>query len=120
MEFRWEPGKCGYCAGEGKVQSKMIARVDPGLAYLTANTDPLERLRLFDGDLKTVQRANNFELQIKQFTKGVEHLHVYCQLNTEQIAEFYLIYEPQADEKRRKEILTYIQKILDTREMISK
>ncbi len=114
-ELHWLPGKCAYCNGRGKVSSSILAKVSEGNSYLTTDLSKQERNRLLNADEDAVLRANNYDLQIKNFIKQIEHLYFAGNMNLEQIVDFYSMPGPESDTSltEREDLRAYIEKVIN-------
>jgi hypothetical protein len=113
-ELKWRPGKCAFCNGIGVVSSKMIYRVKADNSYLTTGISQDERNRLFDGEVETTLRAEDFDNHINDFIKQIEYLYFVGNLDEIKIADFYLINKPVSNEliSKKQELIEYVQKVV--------
>lgn len=115
-ELFWEPGKCAYCLGTGKVSQNMIDNVEAGLLALTIDMDLDERQRLLDGEPEAILNAMEFETSQINFIKEIEYLYFKSNLEVEQIVGFYLLPFEGEDEaflaEETKNLSTYIHKVI--------
>ncbi|MFL5763146.1 MAG: hypothetical protein ACJ77K_04330 [Bacteroidia bacterium] len=100
-EFSWLPGKCAYCEGMGKVSQKMIDAVKADARYLSLGTTREERKRLFNGEPDAMQRARDFDLVFDRFCEQARYLHYNGGMSIEQIVEFYMISEPERQDRQK-------------------
>jgi hypothetical protein len=116
-ELRWNPGKCAYCNGTGKVPKEMLSKVSADNAYLTNNLPEQERKRVINNDPGALQRAQLLEAQMNDLIKQVEYLHFNGNMEASKIAEFYLVPRIQSEvsSNERVELIEYIERIIESR-----
>lgn len=111
-ELKWIPGKCAYCKGNGKVNSRILSKVSVDNSYLTIEISEEEQNRILNNDYDATERAKLYENQIDNFIKEVEFLHFEANLNPNKIVDFYYISESNASINEKKEMINYIEKII--------
>lgn len=116
MELKWDPGKCGYCDGRGKVTSKMIENVPVNMTYLTADLPKEERKRLFKNDLQSHYRAEMFDQHLEDMIKQIKYLHNICDLDLEKIHRFYLLNSISSEsiDTDSEKMKAYIHRVIDS------
>lgn len=111
-ELKWLPGKCAYCNGKGKVNSKLLSKVSVDCTYLTINRSKEEQKRIINNDYDIMQKARLYENQIDDFIKQVEFLHFEANLTPNTIADFYFLAELDVTSSVKKDMIEYIEKII--------
>lgn len=113
-ELKWLPGKCAYCNGTGKVDSKVLEKVPADFTYLSTDLSNDERKRVFKNDPEAKLRAEAFENQTDFFIAQVEYLYYQCNLDYRKIADFFLLPRQAAEVpfSERAELIDYIKDIV--------
>jgi hypothetical protein len=111
-ELKWLPGKCAYCKGIGKVNSRIFSKVSVDNSYLTIDIPEEEQNRILNNDYEATERAKLYENQIDNFIKEVEFLYFEANLNPHKIADFYFISESNISINVKKDMINYIEKII--------
>ena len=113
-ELRWTPGSCAYCNGKGKVNSKMETNIAVDSSYLTTDLDIKERKLLLNNDVKALERAENFDIQIQDFINQVLFLHKQGNMDSKKITEFYLLPKIKVGvtDSEKEEFEDYIQRVI--------
>lgn len=114
-ELYWAPGRCAYCLGKGTVSAKQSSLVDAGNPYLSLDLPKRERRKLFRGNKAAHERAKAYKLNYDHFIQEIIDLYVEENREPDQILRTisYRYGWPSADEKERKEVLEYINKVIE-------
>lgn len=114
QELKWIPGKCAYCNGKGKVAEDLLSKVKADNSYLSVDIGDEERNRLFMGDEGAMQRAGNFDTNVKLFIAQIEYLHFMGKMDAETIADFFLIdrSESEVPAEERHDLIDYIERVV--------
>jgi transcriptional regulator NrdR family protein len=86
-ELYWGTGKCAYCNGVGKVPSKIALSECVEITYLTTDLSKRERKKLLNGNKRALQRAKQFQTDLDEIAKQIEHLYYTENLEPDKIAE---------------------------------
>jgi hypothetical protein len=62
--------------------------VDPDTGYLTTDLPESEREKLIKGDKAALQRAKQFEAELNNIIREIEHLYYIDNLEAEEIADY--------------------------------
>ena len=111
-ELRWNPGKCAYCNGAGKVEPELISKVAVSEPYLTNNLPNAERNRVINRDKAAVERAKLRKVNSDLVIQQIKELYFVKNLDVEQIAEFYLQSTPEWDIQQKNAMVEYISRVI--------
>ena len=112
-EIQWKSGKCAYCNGKGKVNSKILSKVPFDNIYLGNNLPKEERNRIFNNDSGAIKRGIEYENNIEIITQQVNFLFEFG-LDKNDIFKFYKIQllKSKLSEKEIMEFGEFIEKII--------
>ncbi|MDX2049318.1 MAG: hypothetical protein SFU87_21210 [Chitinophagaceae bacterium] len=118
-ELYWAPGKCAYCEGTGKVPPNRVSMVSVDTEYLTTDLPKEEKKRLFNGDSGALKRAKEFEKEINEFIKQIEHLYYIENQEADQIADYFLRKHERSgnSSSERQEVIEYIEKVIKSKQV---
>lgn len=116
-ELKWAPDRCAYCNGAGTVHPDLLKKVAVDESYLTTDLSPEEHLNLLRQDPAALEQARQYDERIDNFIKQILHLHTVGNMDPLQIAEFYLIPEPEYKSKlylkEKEELADYIRRAIE-------
>jgi hypothetical protein len=119
QQLKWKPGKCAYCDGIGKINSKLLSKVSVDNSYLTTDLTKDEKMRLLDKDEGALKRAKENDNQRNNFIKQISFLHFKGGMNSTLIAEFYLIPNEDSEnnsgspEQEKVDLIEYIDSVIE-------
>lgn len=115
--LKWQPGKCAYCDGRGKVTSETINKISPDNTYLTIHLTTLEKNKLKNGDIETIEKAELYDKFLTNLINYIEYKFLVEHLDVERIADSYLStkHESEIFSIKRKDLMNYIKKVIDTK-----
>ncbi|MBC7862039.1 MAG: hypothetical protein IAF38_03640 [Bacteroidia bacterium] len=119
QELKWRPGPCAYCAGSGEVDSEIESKVSVDEPYLTSELSAEERQKLIDNESEAVKKAQLYDAQMENLIKQIAYLHFTGKLNSETIADFYLLpmletaHQHEAYLEEKEELVNYINKVIE-------
>jgi hypothetical protein len=114
-QLKWQPGKCAYCNGRGKVTSEIKNKISADNTYLTINLNIFEKNKLKNGDIETVKKAEMYEKFLNDLISYIEHKFLVEQLDVDSIADLYLSTELESKifEIKKDDLVNYIEKVID-------
>ena len=117
MELYWQPGKCAYCNGTGKVSPGRLEKIKPDEAYLTLDLPFWEKSKLKKGDMAALERADEYKAIVHKMVAQIEQMYFVEQLTPDQIVRQLLQENGDAwfSESGKKELVAYIEKIVKSR-----
>lgn len=120
-ELKWLPGPCAYCSGKGKVSSDLQSKVAVDTTYLTSDLSHEERKQLLANDEDAWERANIHDIEADNFIAEVEYLHFTGNMDSNKIAEFYLLHqaESEIDLDHKNELIDYIDRIIERKKELN-
>ena len=114
-QLKWQPGKCAYCNGHGKVTTETLSKISVDNTYLTINLNIFEKKKLKNGDNETLERAEIYDLFLNDIINYIEHKYLIEHLDVETIADLYLTTEHKSKifSIKRDDLINYIEKVID-------
>lgn len=114
QELKWNPGKCAYCNGKGKVNSGVESNVPVDASYLVINLEEEERKRIINGHPDAIERGKQYEDRVNNFIDQITYLHFEGNLTPLQITTFFLIGQNDSDEydKEARELIDYVERVI--------
>ncbi|NIG53416.1 hypothetical protein [Chitinophaga sp. Cy-1792] len=115
QELSWNPGRCVYCNGFGKVEADMISKVAVNEEYFTTALTQKERLKVIAGDPKALDRMQKHNERRATFIADITRMYFMENMEVEDIVEVYLQQDkglsPTAYQQRKEELTDYIRKV---------
>jgi hypothetical protein len=116
-ELFWNPGKCAYCNGIGKVPPDRPEKVSTDFEYLTTDLPSWERHKVINGDQDALKRANEFKDLIQNIIEEIEHLYYIENKEPSEIAEHLFHKQSQHvfSQSEKQELIDYIEKVIKSK-----
>lgn len=111
----WNPGKCAYCNGLGKVHIETIAMIPANLSYLTVERPTIERWKILFGNKNAKKRAELYQENLTTFINHIAKQYFVGNLDFETIADLHFakFEKNQVSSKERKEFLEYVAMVVE-------
>jgi hypothetical protein len=116
-ELFWDPGKCAYCNGIGKVPPDRIEKLSADFEYLTTDLPSWERYKVINGNRDALQRANEYKEEVQKIVEEIENLYYIENMDPGEIAEHFFCKQgqPVYSPSQKQEMSDYIERVIKSK-----
>lgn len=113
-ELVWNPGKCAYCNGFGKVHEETLSTVSADFSYLTTSISKIEQWKILNGNSHAKKRAQIHQEIVSEIIDGIVTQYYVDRLDLETITDLHFLRFswPNVSDKDKNDFIEYAEKVI--------